>query len=140
MAEENVSKKYGTRKILEEVIENELKNTEVMKDKVDDLKYENLQSIAEVLKRTTAAIKSLEEEIVELEITTENMRQIINEGTCFEIYCKTKLNTLNKFLGKHTGRGHDGNVTRRVNTVNLPKLKISKFNGDPTKWQSLSHR
>ena len=23
-----------------------------------------------------------------------------------------------------------------MNTVNLPKLEISKFNGDPTKWQS----
>ena len=137
MAEENISKKYGIRKILKEVIENELKNTEViMKDKVDDLKYENLQSIAEVLKRKTATIKALEEEIVELEITTENMSQIINEGTCFQIYCKTKLNALNKFLGKNTGRGHDGNVTRRVNTVNLQKLEISKFNEDPAKWQS----
>ena len=38
-------------------IENELKNAEViMKDEVDDLKYENLQSIAEVLKRKTAVI------------------------------------------------------------------------------------
>ena len=44
-----------------------------MKDEVNDLKYENLQHIAEVLKRKTAAIKSLEEEIVELETSTENM-------------------------------------------------------------------
>ena len=43
----------------------------------------------------------LEEEIAELETNTENTRQIINEGTCFEIHCKTKLNVLNKFLGKH---------------------------------------
>ena len=64
------------------------------------------------------------------------MSQVINEGMCFEIYCKTKLNILNKFLGKHKGRGHNDNVTKRVNTVNLPKLEISKFNGDPTKWQS----
>ena len=130
-------KKYGIQKVLKEVIENELKKTEViMKDEVDDLKYENLQSIAEVLKRKTASIKTLEEEIVELETNTENMSQVINEGKYFEIYCKTKLNILNKFLGKHTGRGHDDNVTKRVNTVNLPKLEISKFNGDPTKWQS----
>ena len=141
MVEGNINKKYGIRKILKDVIENELKNTEVIKkDKVDDLKYENLQSAAEVLKRKTATIKALEEEIVKLETNTKNMKQIINEGTCFEKYCKTKLNALNKFFGKHTGRGHDGNVTRRVNTVNLPKLKISKFNEDPAKWQSLSHR
>ena len=58
------------------------------------------------------------------------MSQIINEGRRFEIYCKTKLNVLYKFLGKHTGR---------ANTVNLPKLEISKFSGDPTKWQPFFH-
>ena len=48
MAEEKINKKYDIRKILKEVMEKELKNTEViMKDEVDDLKYENLQSIAE---------------------------------------------------------------------------------------------
>ena len=67
MAEEKINKKCGIRKILKEVIENELKTAEViMKDEVDDLKHENLQYIAEVLKRKTAAIKTLEEEIVEL--------------------------------------------------------------------------
>ena len=74
MAQEKINKKYGIRKILKEVIKNELKNAEaIMKDEVNDLKYENLQPIAEVLKRKTAAIKSLEEEIVELETSTENM-------------------------------------------------------------------
>ena len=67
------------------------------------------------------------------------MSQIINEGRRFEIYCKTELNVLYKLLEKHTGRGHDDNVTKRVNTVNLPKLEISKFSGDPTKWQPFFH-
>ena len=134
MAEEKINNKYGIRKILREVSENEFKNAEVIiKDEADDLKYENLQSIAEVLKRKTASIKTFEEQIVELETNTENMRQIINESTCFEIYCKTKLNVLNKFLGKHKRSGHDDNVTKRVNTVNLSKLEISKFHGDSTK-------
>ena len=47
-----------------------------------------------------------------------------------------EANVLSKFLGKHTGRVHDDNVTKSVNTVNLPKLEISKFNSDPIKWQS----
>ena len=136
MAEEKINKQYGILKILKEVLENELKNAEViMEDQVDDLKYENLQSIAGVLERKTSAIKTLEEEIVELETSTENMRKIINEGRVLK-YTATKLNTLNKFLGKLTGRGHDDNATKTVNTVNLPKLEISKYNGDPTKWQS----
>ena len=69
MVEEKINKKYGILKILTEVIE---------KDEVDDLKYEDLQSTAEVLKRKSAAIKTLEKKIVELETNTENMRQIIN--------------------------------------------------------------
>ena len=69
MVEEKINKKYGILKILIEVIE---------KDEVDDLKYEDLQSTAEVLKRKSAVIKTLEKKIVELETNTENMRQIIN--------------------------------------------------------------
>ena len=107
-----------------------------MKDKVDDLQYENLQPIAKVLKRKTATMKTLKKEIAELEANTENMSQIINKATCFEIFCKTKLNVFNRFLGKHTGRGHNDNGTKTVNTVNLPKLEISKFNGDSTKGQT----
>ena len=91
MAEEKVNKKYGIPKILKEVIQNELKNAEVItKDEVDDLKCENLQFIAEVLKRKTAAIKTSEEEIVELKTNAENVSQVINEGTFFEIYCKNE--------------------------------------------------
>ena len=62
-----------------------------------------MQYIAEVLERKTGALKALEEEIVELKTNMENMSQIINESTRFEIYCKTKLSVLNKFLGKYTG-------------------------------------
>ena len=107
-----------------------------MKDKVDDLQYENLQPIAKVLKRKTATMKTLKKEIAELEANTENMSQIINKATCFEIFCKTKLNVFNRFLGKHAGREHKDNGTKTVNTVNLPKLEISKFNGDSTKGQT----
>ena len=34
------------------------------------------------------------------------------------------------------GRGHNDNVKKRVNTVNLQKLEKFKFNEDPEKWQS----
>ena len=48
MAEEKINKKHDIQKILKEVIENELKNADViMKDEVHNLKYENLRSIAE---------------------------------------------------------------------------------------------
>ena len=46
-------------------------------------------------------MKTLEDEIVDPETNTEDIEQIINEGTEFEIYCKTKLNILNKFLNNN---------------------------------------
>ena len=45
---------------------------------------------------------------------------------------------LHKFLGKHSGRGHNNNVAKIVNAVNLKKLEIRKFNEHSTKWQSYS--
>ena len=43
IAEEKLNKNYGIRKILKEVIENEIKNTDaIRKDEVHDLKFENL--------------------------------------------------------------------------------------------------
>ena len=48
MAEEKLNKKYGIRNILKEVIENELKNAEViMKDEVNDLNKKNCKSCKE---------------------------------------------------------------------------------------------
>ena len=41
-----------------------------MKNEKDDWKHEDLQSLAEVWRKKTAAIKTLEEEIVELETNT----------------------------------------------------------------------
>ena len=56
----------------------------------EDIK-ENIQSIVEVLKKKIVAIKTLEDEIVDLETNTEqHIQHIINERTEFEIYCKTK--------------------------------------------------
>ena len=62
-----------------------------MRDEGNYLKYENLQSIAEARKRKTAAVTTLKEKIVELETSTENLGQIINESTRYEIHCITKL-------------------------------------------------
>ena len=56
----------------------------------EDIK-ENIQSIVEVLKKKIVAIKTLEDEIVDLETNTEqHIQHIINERTEFKIYCKTK--------------------------------------------------
>ena len=65
MAEEKIYKNYDIRKSLKK-----LSKTKKLKNEKDDWKHEDLQSIAEVLRKKTAAIKTLEEEIVELETNT----------------------------------------------------------------------
>ena len=134
---EKINKKYSIRKILKEVVEKEFhKANELIKSNVKD-KTEGLKSIAEVLKRKSAAIKTLEEEIVELENNHENIAQIIDDGTTFEIECKTKLNQIYKFINEGKLEIEDEKFTAKgMNTVNLPQFQISKFAGDPTQWQS----
>ena len=68
-----------------------------IKSKTEENIQENIQPVGEVLKKKIAATKTLDNEIVDLKTKIEHIEQIINEGTEFEIYCKTKLNILNKF-------------------------------------------
>ena len=92
---ENVNNKYKVRKVLKEVVEKFLKQAEVsIENKTEENILENIQSVVELLKKKIAAIKTLEDEIVDLETNAEHIEQVINEGTEFEIYCKTKLNIL----------------------------------------------
>ena len=65
MAEEKIYKNYDIRKSLKK-----LSKIKKLKNEKDDWKHEDLQSTAEVLRKKTAAIKTLEEEIVELETNT----------------------------------------------------------------------
>ena len=65
MAEEKIYKNYEIRKILKK-----LSKIKKLKNEKDDWKHEDLQSLAEVWRKKTAAIKTLEEEIVELETNT----------------------------------------------------------------------
>ena len=65
MAEQKIYKNYDIRKSLKK-----LSKIKKLKNEKDYWKHEDLQSIAEVLRKKTAAIKTLEEEIVELETNT----------------------------------------------------------------------
>ena len=52
------------------------------------------------MKKKIAAIKTLEEEIIDLEKDPAIRETVINKVTQFEITAKAKLNYINKFLSK----------------------------------------
>ena len=78
MDAENINKKYKVGKVLKEVVEKLFKQAEASIEKnPEENIQENIQSVAEVLKKKIAAIKTLEDEIVDLETNTEHIEQII---------------------------------------------------------------
>ena len=72
----------------------------------------------------------MENKTVDFETNTEQIKQILNEGTEFEIYSKTKLNILNKLLCINNISRVTENTKRWNNLVKLPRFEISKFSGD----------
>ena len=72
----------------------------------------------------------MEGKTVDFETNTEQIKKILNEGTEFEIYCKTKLNILNKLLCINNISRVTENTKRWSNLVKLPRFEISKFSGD----------
>ena len=137
MDAENLSKKCKVRKVLKEVVKKSFNQAEAsIENKTDKNIQENIQSVVEVLKKKTAAIKTLADEIVGLETHTEHIEQIINKRTKFEIYCKTRLNILNKLLNINSTYRLKENIKKGSTVVNLPKFEISKFSGGSIHWQS----
>ena len=72
----------------------------------------------------------MEDKTVDFETNTEQIKQILKEGTEFEIYCKTKLNILNKLLCINNISRVTENTKRWSNLVKLPRCEISKVSGD----------
>ena len=110
--------------------------------KQDVITEENIQmlnSYQETLKRKINAVKTLEDEIVDLEDDPNIMENILSESTQSEINSKAKLASIIKFVAANTMKNESKEsklepMYRPNNIVNLPKLEIKKFGGDPTLW------
>ena len=74
--------------------------TIIREDSTED-KAEMLYSYQETWKKKIAAIKTLEEEIIDLKNDTAIIEAFINEGRRLEITTKAKLNSINSFYLRH---------------------------------------
>ena len=96
-----------------------------------------MYSCQETLKKKIAAIKTLEEGIIDSENGPGILETVIHEGMQFEFTAKAKTNSINKFLSeafpsktKAKEQSH-----ARNGTAELSKLELSKLLGDPKVWQ-----
>ena len=99
---------------------------------------EILSSYQDTLKCKINAVKTLEDEILELENDPALTEAILTESTKFEIESRRKLNLITKFIVTNTRKKETDIQTRSkqpTDTIKLPKLKIAKFGGDATIWQ-----
>lgn len=84
-------------------------------------------------------MKTLEDEIADLLEDPTELETIYDESTTFEINSKSDLNMISRFLTSNKNSEPEvRRITRPKDSVKLPKLEISKFDGDPVKWQTFS--
>ena len=81
------------------------------------------------MKKKLSAIKTLGDEICELETDVTRIKAVINESTLLEISSKAKLNSINKFLSKNLKNQNSSREFRalRQDSVKLTQLEIQKF-------------
>ena len=96
-----------------------------------------MYSTKKLWNKKIAAIKTLEEEIIDSENDHGILETVIHDGTQFKFTAKAKTNSINKFLSeafpsktKAKEQSHDRN-----GTAELSKIELSKLHGDPKVWQ-----
>ena len=134
-----LAKKVNVRKVLKNIIATTLQEAQgYLNEGATYETIEILSSHQHTLKRKINAIKTLEDETLELENDPTIVEAILTESTKFEIESKGKLNLITKFIATNTRKKETDVQTRSkqpIETIKLPKLEIEKFGGDPTTWQ-----
>ena len=134
---DKLQKKHKIRDALKNVIYQSLNEAlQLIEKEETEENVEKLNSYRETLKRKIGAVKTLEDEIIELEEDEGNLVKIIEESNTFEIECKAKLNIINRHTQKNVDRKREKKENN--NNVKLPKLEITKFDGDAIKWKSFA--
>ena len=91
------------------------------------------KSAYENFKRKINAVKTIEDEIIDISNVEKRIEDIIIESNEFEIKAKLKLATLEKVV--RTQQSDVKNTRRNENvSMRLPKLEIPKFCGYAKKW------
>jgi hypothetical protein len=103
----------------------------------DDIKRE-IEALMKTLSDKEQIVKSLDAEILDV-IKVEEIEQDVDEATNFEVETSKAISEINSYLKKHTSAEvSELSFSSRFSEkpkVNLPKIIIKKFNGNPILWQ-----
>ena len=131
-----VAKKVNVKIVMKNIIATTLQEAQsYLNEDATNETIEILSSYQDTLKRKINAVKTLEDEILELENNPAVTEAILTESTKLKYESKEKLYLITKFIETNT-RKKETNVQTRskqpADTMKLPKLEIAKFRGDPT--------
>ena len=134
MAEDGIKKKLVLRKLFKDLIEKNIKECL----ELGEMNSENevkLVSTIDVIKKKAAAVKKLEEEIVEITSDETLLQEMIEEGKRIEIRCKEQVTILSKNIEKTEKKVLSEQKLTKPH-VTLPKMVIKPFSGDPISWMT----
>ena len=101
MADEDTKKKLKLRKLFKDVIERNIREcVDIVPSEVDLEKEIKVTSTIDIIKKKAAAVKKLEEEIVDITTDDSLLEEIVHEEMTLEIYCKEQLTILAKYSKK----------------------------------------
>ena len=108
---------------------------DIVSSEMDLEKEVKVKQTIDIIKKKAAALKKLEEGI--LDVTTDNslLEEMVNERMTLKIYCKKQLTILAKYTEKLEKKVQLKYEDKSRN-VKLPKLGIKKFSGEPTAWMT----
>ena len=132
-------KRAANRKMLLDLLK-QAKDITMEEDLTDDLKH-SLEAIMRNGNKKEKLIKTLDEELVNI-INEEDIDDDIEKATEFETHVSTKINEIKSFIKKHTKEIEKDEVSSTSSrspvikpNINLPKLVLKKFSGNPIMWQ-----
>lgn len=102
MAEVIINKKLSIRTIFKKIVESKFQELEEkISPKITDDSKLVVTSTLKVVKRKVAAIKSLEDETIDICENEEQLEQLVIESTDYEIYTKKNIARFSEFLNKN---------------------------------------
>ena len=132
-------KRTANRKVLLDLLK-QAKDITMEEDLTDDLK-DSLEAIMSNVNEKEKLVKTLDEELVNI-INEEDIYDDIEKATEFEIQVSTKINEIKSFIKRHTNKIEKDKVSSTSSrlpvikqNINLPKLVLKKFSGNPIMWQ-----
>ena len=136
MADEDTKKKLKLRKLFKDVIERNIRECiDIVPSEVDLEKEIKVTSTIDIIKKKAAAVKKLEEEIVDITTDDSLLEEIVNEEMTLEIYCKEQLTILAKYSKKVAKKIHQKYEDKSRN-VKLPKVEIKKRTLQLVLWRT----